>query len=117
MASAPGRVALWQETLPQHFNDSRNGHNWKRANKKNPGCAPRATQRNTTQVYNAIARRIIRNVPWIPLFDIFDKHYEYHAHGTDCTHYCFVPALWAAALNRVHKALQSALLGEGSPQG
>lgn len=48
-------------------------------------------------------------VHWWPVWDLFSPFHMLHPSTKDCTHYCFVPTLWDAAIERLGLIFEDAL--------
>ena len=179
-SATPGKLAVWRETLPQHFRTPDGMYSLGDI-KPEPGCVPSPLERQARldlrQLYNnvtastweslcpttdhetqhrcalapiaemdergALGESLLQwwrtnnytvqlsewerqstanaardphreesdvvGVVWKwPLFHLFDQAWEYHASPQDCTHYCYVPELFNAALESLRLVLDLA---------
>ncbi|KAL1496696.1 hypothetical protein AB1Y20_014290 [Prymnesium parvum] len=129
-AARPRPLLLFRETAAQHFWSARGDgsyHEQERhaewANERDVAahaCAPinwsdaavgALPAADGPAPLNRLAARVVREfdgVGWLPMFRAFAPRHEMHVHpaeGRDCTHYCYAPLLWDAALLPFYEAV------------
>ena len=123
--SQPAPLLFWRETAPQHFDGCPRGDGaWSTyAAHRRPGADPqcaetrwRESQQWTDLHEGAVAlNRLVAHaaqayphISMLPVFERFGPRHDAHHYAADCTHWCYSPFLWDAAIMPFYAALVTA---------